>query len=128
LSGSLLGIGAAAIVLATGVIWFRKINAVRIPHARGAYLAAMGAALVLGLVAFVQGPGIIGGIGAGFAILAGGAFLGLRLQSSQETKKPAVEIGGPILDFTAPDDTGRPFDLASLRGKPFLLKFFRGHW
>jgi hypothetical protein len=128
LSGSLLGIGAAAIVLLTGVIWFRRINAVRIPHARGPYLAAVGVAVLLGLAAFAQGPGIIGGIGAGFAILAGGAFLGLRLQSSQDARKPAVETGGPILDFTAPDDTGRPFDLASLRGKPFLLKFFRGHW
>ena len=37
-------------------------------------------------------------------------------------------VGAPILDFEAPDAEGEPFDLATLRGRPFLLKFFRGHW
>jgi len=40
----------------------------------------------------------------------------------------AVRVGGPILDFSAPDENGEPFALASLRGRPYLLKFFRGHW
>ena len=26
------------------------------------------------------------------------------------------------------DEEGRRFDLSALRGRPFLLKFFRGHW
>ena len=33
-----------------------------------------------------------------------------------------------IRNFTAKDDQGNSFDLAALRGRPFLLKFFRGHW
>jgi cytochrome oxidase Cu insertion factor (SCO1/SenC/PrrC family) len=67
-------------------------------------------------------------VAAGFAIVAGGAFVGLRLQSRQDAREPAVRIGAPILDFTAPDENGQPFALSSLRGRPFLLKFFRGHW
>ena len=37
-------------------------------------------------------------------------------------------VGAPIIDFTALDDRAVPFELGSLRGKPYLLKFFRGHW
>ena len=49
----------------------------------------------------------------------------LAIQSSQA---PAVAVGQPILEFTAPDENGDIFDSASLHGKPILLKFFRGHW
>jgi peroxiredoxin len=33
-----------------------------------------------------------------------------------------------VVSFSAPDADGREFDLSSLAGRPFLLKFFRGHW
>ena len=128
MSGNLLGLAAAAVVVATGVVWFRLIGAVRIPRVRAQYFAAMGLGVALGVAAFVQGTGIFGAIPAAFAILAGGFFLALRLQSGQDAREPAVKLGEPMLDFTAPDDDGNPFELASLRGKPFLLKFFRGHW
>ena len=39
-----------------------------------------------------------------------------------------VQIGGPIIDFTVAVANDESFELGSLRGKPFLLKFFRGHW
>ena len=128
MSGDLLGLAAAAVVVATGVVWFRLIDAVRIPRGRAQYFAAMGLGVALGVAAFVQETGIFGAIAAAFAILAGGFFLALRLQSGQDAREPAVKLGEPILDFTAPDDSGESFELASLRGKPFLLKFFRGHW
>ena len=128
MSGNLLGLLAAAVVVATGFVWFRLIGAVRIPKLRAPYFAAMGVGVALGVAGFAQGVGIAGGTAAGFAIVAGGFFVALRLQSAQETHPPAVKVGDPILDFTAADDQGKPFELASLHGRPFLLKFFRGHW
>jgi cytochrome oxidase Cu insertion factor (SCO1/SenC/PrrC family) len=128
MSGDLLGLLAAAVVVATGVVWFRLIKAVRIPKNRVAYFSAMGVGVVLGIAAFAHGTGILGGIAAGFAIAAGGFFVALRLQSTQDAREPAVAVGGRILEFSARDARGEPFELASLRGKPYLLKFFRGHW
>jgi len=89
-------------------------------------LNALGVALAL--AALGGGPGWPGGIAAGLALVAGGVFLTLQTLSRQPALVPAVQVGGPILDFSAPDDAGERFDLASLRGRPFLLKFFRGHW
>jgi len=39
-----------------------------------------------------------------------------------------VKVGEPILRFRARDAEGNDFDLQELAGRPFLLKFFRGHW
>ena len=128
MSGDLLGLAAATVVVATGVVWFRLVKAVRIPRVRAPYFAAMGLGVALGLAAFVQGTGFPGAIPAAFAILAGGFFLALRLQSGQDAREPAVKLREPMLDFTALNDDGNLFELASLRGKPFLFKFFRGHW
>jgi hypothetical protein len=128
MSGTWLGLAGALLVVATGIVWFRLIAAVRVPANRTPYFATMGVGAALGVAAFVQGTGVVGGVAAGFAIVAGGAFVGLRLQSRQDAREPAVRIGAPILDFTAPDENGQPFALSSLRGRPFLLKFFRGHW
>ncbi|MCW5893753.1 MAG: peroxiredoxin family protein [bacterium] len=56
------------------------------------------------------------------------AFLALFAASGQRRTSSAVAVGAPVLDLVATDDTGRPFALAALRGRPVLLKFFRGHW
>ena len=89
---------------------------------------ASSVAAALGIVAFVIGTDVAGGVAAGLAIVAGVAFLALLAASRQPALTPAVAVGGPVVDFAAADDEGRPFDLASLRGTPVLLKFFRGHW
>jgi hypothetical protein len=128
MSGVLLGWSGAAIAAGLFAYWSRLMNRVAVPEKRGGYLAAMGLAVVLGVAALVQGAGWIGGIPAVFAILAGGMFLALRLQSSQAATTPAVSVGERILDFSAADENGEPFALSSLAGKPYLLKFFRGHW
>ena len=128
MSGDVLGLLGAGVVVATGYGWFRRIEAVRIPRNRGVWFGAMGVGVALGVAAFAVGTGLAGGLGAAVAIAAGATFLGLRLQSTQQARVPHVKVGGPILDFTAPDENGSPFDLGSLRGRPFLLKFFRGHW
>ncbi len=128
MSGPLLGLLAAALVLGSGAQWLRLMQQVRIPADTTAYLTASGAAAVLGVAAFAVGTGLAGGVAAGFAIAAGLAFLGLSAASGQAAVVPAVAVGGPVVDFTACDAEGRPFALAGLRGAPVLLKFFRGHW
>ncbi len=128
MSGDVLGWLGAAIIAATGVFWFRRLRAVRIPRDRRPVFVAMGVGAALGALALAVGTGTTAGIAAGLAALAGGGFLGIQLQASQARQKPAVGVGEPLPDFVAPDQSGAPFASASLRGRPFLLKFFRGHW
>jgi hypothetical protein len=128
MSGSIIGILSLVIVVVTFIVWFQLIKAVRIPRMRSPFVAAMLLGILLAIVAFVRGAGLVGGIAASATILMGGIFIGIRMQSAQAKNEPAVVVAGPILNFTALDDQEEPFQLASLRGKPFLLKFFRGHW
>lgn len=128
MSGDWLGFASAATAGITMALWMRRVQAVDIPRVRVAWHVSMGLALGLGLAAFGLGTSFFGGAAAVFGAFLGGLFLVLRMQSGQAATRPAVELGGPILDFVAPDDEGKPFELATLRGRPFLLKFFRGHW
>jgi ribose/xylose/arabinose/galactoside ABC-type transport system permease subunit len=41
---------------------------------------------------------------------------------------PAKGLGAVAADFTLPDETGKPVSLASLRGKPLVVLFYRGFW
>jgi hypothetical protein len=127
-SGSFLGLVGAALVAGSGVQWFRLMQQVRVPRDATVHVVANGAGALLGIAAFVLGTDVLGGIAAGLAILGGLVFLGLRAASGQAKVTPAVAVGGGVDDFAATDDQGRPFTLGSLHGKPFLLKFFRGHW
>ena len=124
----MLGILGLAIVLAAGLRWFSLMKQVAIPRNRAAYLAAFTVGGGLGVAAIAQGAGWVVSIAGGFAAFGGFMFLALRAQSAQKPNRPAVEIGGPILAFSAPDENGVDFDLSNLKGKPYLLKFFRGHW
>jgi len=127
-SGDLLGLAGAALVCACGALWVRRMRAVRVPRNRAPYLGAMALGAALGVAALVRGTGLAGGVAAALAIVLGVAFVGIRLQSAQARRAPAVGVGDPMLDFAAPDADGRPFASASLHGRPYLLKFFRGHW
>jgi peroxiredoxin len=128
MNGSILGFLAAAVILATGVRWLQAMQRVQIPADMRGYLLANGAAVLLGGTALALPAGVFGTLAALLALVGGLAFFGLYAASGQVPLIPAVAVGGPLLDFTAPDDAGQPFALASLRGRPFLLKFFRGHW
>jgi len=128
MTGSVLGFAAAALLGVAGIRWLRLMREVRIPQRITPYLLATGAAALLGVAAFARGPGVAGGIAAAAAIVGGLAFLALYAASGQAQKVAAVAVGGRVLDFVASDDQERPFALAGLRGRPFLLKFFRGHW
>jgi disulfide bond formation protein DsbB len=122
------GIVALLIIVVTLMVWFQKIKAVRVPKVRFHYFSLMIIGAILGIYTVSAGAGWIGKAPAILAIGLGFMFPAFRLGSAQGEHKPAVGVGDPIIDFTAVDDKGSEFDLASLKGTPFLLKFFRGHW
>jgi len=126
--GNWLGFAGFILAIGAGAVWFRKMQAVEIPAERGVYVAAFALAAGLGVASFAVGNGMLGGLAAGVAIALGGTMVLLRALSGHDDAPMAVRVGGPILDFSAPDENGEPFALASLRGRPYLLKFFRGHW
>ena len=128
MSGSFLGFLALFVIAGTGALWFQRMKAVRTGEVRSLVIGLMALAALLSVLAFRAGPGLAGGIAAGFTLTLSGMFLALQPLSPQARNEPVVRVGGPILDFTATSDAGETFDLATLRGKPFLLKFFRGHW
>src|SRR5262245_64672222 len=55
-------------------------------------------------------------------------FLVATATSDLPKKTLAVSVGPIAPDFTATDATGRDFRLSDLRGRPVLLKFYRGFW
>lgn len=128
MSGALLGGASFAVVALAGASWLRGMQRVRLPKDARLHLAACAAGVVLGVVALASAPGLVAGTLATLALLGGGAFLALYAASGQRTGTIRVAVGGPALDVAAQDDGGAPFALAALRGRPVLLKFFRGHW
>jgi hypothetical protein len=128
MSGAILGFLALALVVQAGLVWMRLIREVRVGERRPLVLLVVAAGVGLGALAFTREPGTAGGIAAGLAVAAGGLFLLLQLLARQSRPRPALSVGAPVPDFEAPDAEGRAFALAALRGHPFLLKFFRGHW
>lgn len=128
MSGGLLAVVAFLIAAGNWAVYWPKIKAMRVPLRPVGHQAVMGGAIVLALIAFMRGPGLLGGGAAVLALLAAGMFLFFTLNSAMPPNTPAVAVGETILDFTAKDSAGADFALASLKGAPFLLKFFRGHW
>jgi len=126
--GAWLGILALAVAFGVGALWYQRLKAVRTAEVRGLVIGGMALGAVLAIWAFVEGPGLLSGLAAGGALVLSGVFLALQPLAGQSREAPAVGVGERILDFTAPDAEGAPFDLARLHGRPFLLKFFRGHW
>jgi peroxiredoxin len=125
---TLLGYGAAAIVAVTGAIWLWLMQTVRIPKDRRAFIVSSVVSAALGAAALASGPPLAAGIAAAIATASSVLFLILCAMSAQAATTPAVSLGKPIIPFIALDDDDRAFDIDSLRGRPFLLKFFRGHW
>ncbi len=124
----MLAWAATALLGTAGLRWLQLMRQVRLPADATAFVLVTTVAVLLGGVGLAAGAGPAGSVAAGCTIVGGLAFLALFAASGQIAATPAVTVGGPILDFTAADDEGRPFSLAALRGRPVLLKFFRGHW
>lgn len=119
-----LGLIGFVIVLATLGRWFWRAWQVRVPPSALAFQGLAVLALVLGVASLWLGHGDpFAGWAVGLALL----FLYLTTTGAQKAGE-GVGVGDAIPEFTAPDDTGEPFDSASLAGSRVLLKFFRGHW
>jgi hypothetical protein len=128
MSGTFLGFVSFGLVLGAGIVWMRRMQAVRIPRNRGAFVVAMAAGALLGVAALARGVGWIGGVPAGFAAFTGSFFLVLFAISRQKGGSGRFQPGAPLPEFSAPDDRGETFAVSSDSGRPLLLKFFRGHW
>jgi hypothetical protein len=69
-------------------------------------------------------------VSAALATLSTAGFL-LLVHVATSQLPPATNelaLGTPAPDFTLPDEAGRPVSLASLRGQPTLIVFYRGAW
>ena len=128
MDGNLFALLAVTVVGATGALWFQRMQAVRTAEVRSLVIGAMGLGALLAVAAFMMGAGLLGKIGAGLALALSGTFLFLQPFAGQSRTPPKTGVGERIIEFSAVDDGGAEFALSSLSGKPYLLKFFRGHW
>ena len=128
LTGFRVALFALLVVAGTWATYWARIKALRVPRRPIAYITAMVASIALATWSFVVGPGLGGGALAMMAIAGAGMLLFSTFMSPLPVTTPAVAAGEPILPFTAKDHAGNDFDLGSLAGRPYLLKFFRGHW
>lgn len=123
-----LALAALAIVLTATGLWFRRMARVQIPADRRGFVVAWAVGALLAATALILGSGFLTVVPAVIA-LVGGLFLCFTVSiSAQAVAANAVREGEEFRAFTALDDAGATFELASTAGKPVLLKFFRGHW
>jgi len=61
-------------------------------------------------------------------VFASGFLLITTMIGPQQTAANAVRVGERLRGFSALDEDGNRFELASTEGHPVLIKFFRGHW
>ncbi len=128
MSGLALALASISVAVASGWLWFRRMNAVSIPRNLTGFQAAFAAAFALAVGAFANTPGVVGGVLAGAGALVGFLYLAISFTGYQSRHEAKVAVGKPLIDFTAPDADGQPFTLSSLPDGAILLKFFRGHW
>jgi len=126
--GTILGLVAFAIAVATVALWSRQIDQVAIPENRAFFVAVFLAAAALGITAFVAGTRWFGGLAAVVAIFLCSLLLLTVAISRQEVAAEAIQVGDVIPHFTSVDEHGQPFDSSSLQGHILLIKFFRAHW
>jgi len=117
--------GTASLLVAT---WIGLIQRVQVGEGKPLLRVMAVVALVTSLFALAGAPGAFGATLAGLALIVGGGFLLLGSLAGQSEQGPAFALGDRLPDFEAPDHEGEAFRSASLRGKPVLIKFFRGHW
>ncbi len=128
LSGFRLAVFGTVVILAGWASWWAKIKAMTVPRNAIVYQAIMASGVVLIVMGMSRGAGVPGGLLGMVGLLAGGMYLVTSFISGLPEEPLAVQIGERILDFEATDSAGEPFSLSSLDGRPFLLKFYRGHW
>jgi hypothetical protein len=127
-TAALLSLAGAAISTGAGVLWFRRIQQVRVPKDPRSFRIASGLGALLCIAGLLGGPGVAAGSVAMVGIMAGLTFLGLDRIAPLPAVIPAVAVGDPALDFEATSSDAEPFQLREPGRNAVLLKFFRGFW
>jgi hypothetical protein len=127
-STTVLAFLALLLIVGSVIFWFRLALSVRLPENRTGFVLIWASSTLLGIIALSQGTGWIGGIPAGLAVFIGIFLLFTVTISPQQVAPDAIAVGEALRDFSALDENGERFELASTAGRPVLLKFFRGHW
>jgi cytochrome oxidase Cu insertion factor (SCO1/SenC/PrrC family) len=93
--------------------------------------AATVVAIALSVLAYRQKRArVVATASAAVATLATAAFvLAVHVVSYQLPQPPRdLAVGTVAADFVLPDEAGNSVALASMRGRPTLLVFYRGAW
>lgn len=128
MTGFGFGLLSLALDAAALLLWIRRMNAVGLEGRRALPYALFGAGIASGAFSLAREPGWIGGALAVLGIVLGLVWIGLGLLRNQSRQAPNLALGEPIPAIVAPDHSGTPFAVESLRGHPVLIKLFRGHW
>ncbi|MFT5356279.1 MAG: peroxiredoxin, partial [Polyangiales bacterium] len=67
-------------------------------------------------------------VAAGMSLMLFSTWLFLMATRKTPASTLKVRIGDSVLPFVTPRSDGTTFDVGSLQGKRYLLKFFRGAW
>lgn len=124
------GLAAAALIVSVAVtgLWVRGFVTVRMRRVLPLLILMCIAAVGLGVGAVIVGDGSLRLWLAIPALPLPAAFLALELIAAQPNKPIAVAVGEPVIEFSAIGPGGERFELSSMRGRAYLLKFYRGHW
>jgi hypothetical protein len=125
-----LGLAVAGLLITHGVItwYFIVINKEKVPVSVGPFAGVMVAGMLLSTLALQLGPDAVTGALFALNVAMGGGILLLLTQRKLPDGALIATVGEPMPALSAPDHTGTAFDLASLKGKRVMVKFFRGSW
>jgi hypothetical protein len=128
ISGLQLALTSLFLSLAAWGVYWRLIFSMRVPRKPRGFQFVMAVSSALAIAALFGRPGWAGASVAAVSLLASSMFLFTSVMSAVPRAVPTVTVGEPILSFAGLDADGATFESAALAGRPFLLKFFRGHW
>lgn len=128
MTGLLYALGSFAIAMAMWVLWFKKALRQALPENLTGFVLATALGLGLAIAAFFQAPGLLGGVLAGLATFLSLFWFFALIAGKQKAEQSKIAVGQAVPAFTALNEDGSSFDSQVLHGKPYLLKFFRGHW
>jgi len=128
---ALAGAGFATVVT-SWVTYMATVPSGKVPLRPYRHFAvqAVGAGLAITGIATgaTAGGALLPTLVAAPALTLAGLFGWLYSQRATPVGRLQVAIGDAVRPFTALTPEGDTFDVASLRGRRVLLKFFRGHW
>lgn len=130
--------GGLLLIMGTWVAYLSTIPRAKVPTNPILYtltqlvgVAVVGVSVYLafdGDVALSSGARIALYVIAGMSLMLVGVWLFLMATRQTPVGALKVGVGDSVLPFVTPRSDGTEFDLASLQGQRYLLKFFRGSW